>query len=259
MTGKKRRKIEIDSVKKGIYLFPNIITSASLFAGFYAIVKTFHKDYLYAAYAIGIGIILDGLDGRIARLTNTTTRFGVEYDSLSDLVAFGVAPGVLVYMWALTPFKWYGWVAASAYVICGAVRLARFNIQIYTVESRKFNGLPIPAAAAVMITSIMLFFHRGGSGTIRSMAFLLTVAIVAILMVTNIKYYSFKDLELFKRKPFSSFVIAIFIMIVIMLEPQYSLFALAVSYAFSGPVTALYSLVKRVGETTSGGQDDRKN
>ncbi|HLA51602.1 MAG TPA: CDP-diacylglycerol--serine O-phosphatidyltransferase, partial [Thermodesulfobacteriota bacterium] len=130
-------------IKKGIYLLPNLITSASLFGGFYSIIASIDGHFQKAAIAIFISAILDGMDGRVARLTKSTSKFGVEYDSLADLVAFGLAPGILIFTWVLRPFGRYGWLAAFLYVVCGALRLARFNIQIDTLESKRFNGLPI--------------------------------------------------------------------------------------------------------------------
>ena len=136
-----------ESLKRGVYILPNLVTTGSLFAGFYGIVATMNGNYNLAAWFILISAIFDGLDGKVARLTGTTSRFGVEYDSLADLVAFGVAPGLLMYAWALKPFGKLGWLAAFLYVVCGALRLARFNVQVDTVESKRFVGLPIPAAA----------------------------------------------------------------------------------------------------------------
>jgi len=139
-----------DQMKKGIYILPNLFTTASLFAGIYAIIASIQGQYIHAAIAIPISLILDGLDGRIARMTHTTSRFGVEYDSLSDLVAFGVAPSVLAYTWSLSTFGKWGWLAAALFTTCGALRLARFNVQIGVIDSRYFNGLAIPAAAIVV-------------------------------------------------------------------------------------------------------------
>ena len=139
-----------ESLKRGVYLLPNLVTTGGLFAGFYGIVATMKGDYQLAAWFILISAVFDALDGKVARLTGTTSRFGVEYDSLVDLVSFGVAPGLLMYSWALQPFGKFGWLAAFLYVVCGALRLARFNIQVNTVESRRFVGLPVPAAAGMV-------------------------------------------------------------------------------------------------------------
>src|SRR5262245_56759169 len=138
-----RRLVRVP-LRKGVYILPNLITTAGLFAGFYSIIASLHGDFLVAAIAIMAANVFDTLDGRVARVTNTTSRFGIEYDSLCDLVAFGVAPGLLVYCWALEPWGTFGWLAASLYVTCGALRLARFNVQLDNVEKRHFIGLPIP-------------------------------------------------------------------------------------------------------------------
>jgi CDP-diacylglycerol--serine O-phosphatidyltransferase len=154
---------ELDSEEKaskkklrGVYLLPNLLTSASLFGGFYSIVASLDGNYQIAAMAIFVSAVFDLLDGRIARLTGTTSKFGVEYDSLSDLVAFGLAPGILIFTWALRGFGRYGWLAAFLYVACATLRLARFNVQITTVESKRFNGLPVPAAALFVASTVLL-------------------------------------------------------------------------------------------------------
>jgi CDP-diacylglycerol--serine O-phosphatidyltransferase len=233
-----------DSLRKGVYLLPNLFTTGSLFAGFYSIVATINGDFLVAAWFVLISSIFDVLDGKVARLTGTTSRFGVEYDSLADLVAFGVAPGLLMYSWALRPFGKLGWLAAFLYVVCGALRLARFNVQINTVESRRFLGLPIPAAASVAATTVLLFYELGGTGTIRMVSVLVLIYLLAFLMVSNFRYLSLKDPDLFKRQPFSLLVLAILLIIVIVHWPQYMLFALFTAYMISGPVGALVRLMR---------------
>lgn len=188
--------------KKGVYLLPNLMTSASLFGGFYSIIASLDGHFDRAAIAILISGVLDGLDGRIARLTGSSSKFGVEYDSLADLVAFGLAPGVLIFTWALRPFGRYGWLAAFLYVVCGALRLARFNVQITTIESKRFNGLPIPAAAALVSTTVLLFFYLGrGEEIAKHITILIVVYLLAFLMISNVKYYSFKELNLSQRMP----------------------------------------------------------
>ena len=240
-TAEKRIKI-----KKGVYLLPNLITSASLFGGFYSIVASIDGHYEKAAIAILISAILDGLDGRIARLTGSSSKFGVEYDSLADLVAFGLAPGVLIFTWALRPFGRYGWLAAFLYVVCGALRLARFNVQITTVESRRFNGLPIPAAAALVSTTVLMFFYLGrGEEMVKHIAVLLIVYALAFLMISNVKYYSFKELHLSKRAPFKLLVGIILLLIIVAAEPTMMLFVLSFGYAASGPLTTLFDRRKK--------------
>ncbi len=230
------------SLRKGVYLLPNLFTTGSLFAGFYGIIATMHGNFVIAAWFILVSSIFDGLDGKVARLTGTTSRFGVEYDSLADLVAFGVAPGLLMYAWALKPFGKLGWLAAFLYVVCGALRLARFNVQVDTVESKRFLGLPIPAAAGMVATSVLLFYHLGGTGTIRKVSVLLLIYVLALLMVSNVRYYSFKDPGLVKRQPFGFLVLSIFLIIVVVAEPQIMLFALISAYVLSGPFGYLVTL-----------------
>jgi len=230
--------------KKGIFLLPNLLTSMSLLGGFYAIVACFDGKFDHAAIAILISASLDGLDGRIARLTHTTSKFGAEYDSLADLVAFGLAPGILIFTWALRPFGRYGWLAAFLYVVCGALRLARFNVQISRVESKRFNGLPIPAAAVLISSTVLLFFSIGkGQDMARHVTVLLLVYMLAFLMISNLKFYSFKELNLRRRMPFRLLVGLIFLMVVIVAEPPLTLFVLFFAYAASGPV--VWFIVRR--------------
>ncbi len=204
-------------------------------------------NFVHAAVAILISAVIDGLDGRIARLTGTTSRFGVEYDSLADLVAFGLAPGILIFTWALRPFGRYGWLAAFLYVVCGAMRLARFNVQISTVESKRFNGLPIPAAAALVATTVLIFFYSGkGQEIAKHVTVLVVVYALAFLMVSNIKYYSFKELNLSQRMPFRLLVGLVLLLIVIAAEPPLMLFILTFGYVISGPVTTLLDRRKRL-------------
>jgi len=228
-----------ENLKKGVYLLPNLVTTGGLFAGFYGIVATMNGDYDLAAWFILISAVFDALDGKVARMTGTTSRFGVEYDSLVDLVSFGVAPGLLMYSWALQSFGKFGWLAAFLYVVCGALRLARFNVQVDTVESRRFVGLPIPAAASMVASCVLLFYHLGGTGTIKKISVLLLIYVLAYLMVSNHSFNSFKDPELVKRQPFSFLVLAIIFIIVIVAQPEIMLFSLASIYMVSGPVGAL--------------------
>ena len=234
-----------ESLRRGVYILPNLVTTGSLFAGFYGIVATMNGNYNLAAWFILVSALFDGLDGKVARLTGTTSRFGVEYDSLADLVAFGVSPGLLMYAWALKPFGKLGWLAAFLYVVCGALRLARFNVQVDTVESKKFVGLPIPAAAGMVASCVLLFFHLGGSGSIKKVSILILIYVLAYLMVSNIRFYAFKDPELVKRQPFGILVLAIFLIIVIVAQPEIMLFSMASLYLISGPIGTLLSFVRR--------------
>ncbi len=230
--------------KRGVYLLPNILTTANLFCGFYSILASMQGDFSLAAMVIIYAAVLDSLDGRIARMTNTMSKFGAEYDSLADLIAFGVAPAILAYSWALSGYGKWGWLVAFLFVVCGALRLARFNIQIGIIESKLFNGLPIPGAASVIATGIMLYFYVGLTGKFHDFSLLIATIILALLMVSNVKYYSFKNLNFFSRKPFMSFVLIVIIMIIVAAEPQITLFVCAVGYACSGPMWWLLRYLK---------------
>ena len=225
-----------ENLRKGVYLLPNLVTAGGIFAGFYAIIAATDGHFDRAAWFILLAAIFDGLDGKIARLTGTSSKFGVELDSLADVISFGVAPGVLLYLWALRPFGKLGWLAAFLYVICGALRLARFNVQVSTVESRRFIGIPIPAAACIVATCVLLFYELGGTGTIKMFSMVVLVFILAFLMISNVKYLSLKDPELFKRQPFTILVGAIFILIVVVAKPEVMLFLIGMAYLASGPI-----------------------
>ncbi len=238
---RRRRKRERRRIR-GVFLLPNLITSASLFAGFFAIVAAIDGKFLAAAWAIFIALILDGLDGRIARMTQSTSNFGVQYDSLADLVSFGVAPALLVYLWALKPFKQFGWVAAFLFVVCGALRLARFNVQSGSMDPRYFNGFPIPAAAMVIATAIAFYSEIGEWAPDKHKYILVMIYVLSFLMVSNIKYFSFKKVELFKRHPFQTLVAAVLLFVAVATAPELMGFPLMVIYASSGPIsTILYN------------------
>jgi CDP-diacylglycerol--serine O-phosphatidyltransferase len=266
-----------DSLKKGVYVLPNLITSASLCAGFYAITSTFNQRFEHAAVAILAAVIFDGLDGRVARMTHTTTRFGVEYDSLADLVSFGVAPALLIYEWALRPFGRVGWVGAFLYMICGALRLARFNVQVNTVEKGKFNGLPIPGAATFIASGIWAWHGLaagggtspgdstllllGGEWTLRPLVVLLTVYVLAFLMVSTVKFNSFKDLDPFLRRPFNTLVLFVLYMVLLLSDPPVMVFVSIAAYVVSGPVGELVGAIKRrrSGNQSRGGRSEDGN
>jgi CDP-diacylglycerol---serine O-phosphatidyltransferase len=227
-------------IRGGVYVLPNLVTSGGLFCGFYSVIATIREDYLLAAITVLVALVFDALDGRVARMTKTSSHFGVEYDSLSDLVAFGMAPGVLAYRWALEPWGPWGWLAASLYVICGALRLARFNVQVEVVDKHSFVGLPIPAAAAVVATTILMYYFLGGEGaTNKHITLLLLIYVLAALMISTIPYYSFKELHLRQREPFWILFLAIIVMSLAIAEPQIMLFSIFSLYALSGPVRAL--------------------
>ena len=235
-----------DRMKKGIYVLPNLFTTANLFCGFYSAIASMKGMYEIAAIAILIAVVLDSLDGRIARMTHTTSRFGGEYDSLCDLVTFGVAPSLLVYNWSLLAYGKWGWLGAFLFCACGALRLARFNVQIGVIDSRVFNGLPIPGAAAATATGVLLFYYLGGEGRFSHLSVMIGVIALSLFMVSSIKYYSFKDLNFFSRKPFMSFVLIVLILVIVVAEPQIMMFTFAFGYSLSGPAWAIYRLVRKL-------------
>jgi len=242
---KKATSFRRDRMKMGIYVLPNLFTTANLFCGFYSIIATMKGLYEIAAVSILIAAVLDGLDGRIARMTHTTSKFGGEYDSLCDLVAFGVAPALLVYNWSLISYGKWGWLAAFLFVACGALRLARFNVQVGIIDSRVFNGLPIPGGAAAVGTGVLLYYYLGGDGRFSDLSVLAAVIALSIFMVSSIKYYSFKDLNFFSRKPFMSFVLIIVILVIVVAEPQIMMFTFAFGYSLSGPAWTLFKLCRK--------------
>ncbi len=231
--------------QRGLSLLPNFLTTMSLFCGFYAMVSAIKGGFVISAWAIIAAACFDGLDGRVARLTRTTSKFGVEYDSLSDLVAFGVAPGILGYIWGLQGFGRLGWLAAFLYVATTALRLARFNAISHSGggSSRYFLGLPCPSAAGIVATAVLFSQHIGINGPVRHLGFLVLVYIVSFLMVSNVRYYSFKEVKWFERHPFSSLVILILFLTVIASEPRVTLFILGIAYGISGPVAIVYRSV----------------
>ena len=238
---------EESNKKIGVFIIPSLLTAANLFCGFYSIVSVLNSDYVTAAIAILVAMLFDGFDGKIARLTNSTSRFGVEFDSLSDLVSFGVAPGLLIYTWALNGYGKIGWLAVFLFVVCGAMRLARFNVQTSVSDNKFFLGLPIPAAAGLIATTVIFDHHILEMGKeVRPVVVLIVTYLLAYLMVSTIKYRSFKDVHLGERKPLSALVAAVLLLIVIVAQPQIMLFVLFVLYASSGPVERLFVPVRRL-------------
>ncbi len=229
--------------RRGIYLLPNLLTTGALFSGFYSIVAAMNQHFGSAAIAIFVAMILDGMDGRIARLTNTQSAFGMQYDSLSDMVSFGLAPSLVIYQWALFGMGKLGWLAAFVYTACASLRLARFNTQATSVDKRYFQGLPSPGAAAVLGGLVWFGSSYGliDGTTIGAMCFLVTV-IIGLLMVSNIRYHSFKEFDLKNRIPFVTFLIIVPVFVLIAIEPALILFFLAMIYAISGPIYTLILL-----------------
>jgi len=241
----KRKKRSTKGAGKGVYLLPNLFTSASLFGGFYAIIAAIQGRYESAAIAIILSAICDGLDGRIARYTSTTSRFGTEYDSLADLVSFGVAPATLAFLWGLEPFGRLGWLAAFMYVICGALRLARFNVEKTSAQTNFFQGLPIPAAACFIASLILFDSALKGFLDNKAIVIIIMIYILSFLMVSSINYLSFKEINLRHQKPFNVLVSVILILIVIAYKPKILLFLIGMSYIVSGPLITLYYLHKK--------------
>lgn len=235
-----------DHMRKGIYVLPNLFTTANLFAGFYSAIASMKGLYETAAIAILIAVVLDSLDGRIARITHTTSKFGGEYDSLCDLVTFGVAPALLVYNWSLLAYGKWGWLAAFLFCVCGALRLARFNIQVSVIDSKVFNGLPIPGGAAVVATGIVFYYFLGYEGRFSNFSVIVGVVALSLFMVSSIKYYSFKDLNFFARQPFMSFVLIVLILVVVVAQPEIMMFTFAFGYSFSGPAWSLVRMGRRL-------------
>lgn len=236
---KKRKKFNNEKIRRGIYILPNIFTSLNIFCGFYAIVAAINGKFVSAAWVIIIAAVFDGLDGKIARATNTSSKFGVEYDSLADLISFGLAPGLMIFLWALQPLGRIGWLAGFLFMVCGALRLARFNTQTETTAKDYFVGLPIPAAAGMSATIVLICDKFSISGNTYPIFILITLYILSFFMVSTIRYNSLKKPELFKKMNFNVLVAAILIMIFIVAQPAIALFSIGVAYLVSGPVTTL--------------------
>jgi CDP-diacylglycerol--serine O-phosphatidyltransferase len=246
--------------RRGIYLLPNLFTTAALFAGFYAIVAASGSHFEPAAIAIFVAMILDGIDGRVARLTNTQSDFGVQYDSLSDMLAFGLAPALVMYEWSLHHMGKLGWLAAFVYTAGAGLRLARFNTQVGAIDKAYFQGLPSPAAAALVAAIVWLGAQYGiDGGEVRFATFPLII-LAGILMVSNVRYYSFKNLHLVGRVPFIAVSLVVVVFVFISIDPPIVLFGLALTYACSGPVLTLVSLRRRrLARMAARGRDDRDN
>jgi len=231
--------------RRGIYLLPNLFTTAALFAGFYAIVVAMDGRFEAAAIAIFVAMVLDGADGRIARLTNTQSAFGAEYDSLADMVSFGIAPALVVYEWTLSGMGKLGWLAAFFYAAATALRLARFNTQVGTADRRYFQGLPCPAAAGLVAGLVWLATDfRLASPEANPVGFAFMV-MGGVLMVSNIRYHSFKELDLKGRVPFMALLAIVLMFVFVSADPPLVLFSLGLIYALSGPVLTLVHIRRR--------------
>ncbi len=250
-------------MKKGIYLLPNLMTLTSMFLGYYSIVRSFNADYEVAAWSIMAASIFDVLDGWVARITHTATKFGIEIDSLSDVISFGVAPGVLVYTWTLQSFGKIGWLGSFFLVACAALRLARFNVQMGSVEKKHFTGLPTPAAALVIATTVLAYEEvvdilqnldlvRLADAVRTDYWVLVLTFLLAGLMVSNITYHSLKEANLRQRRPFGILVGMAAFLAVVAYHPSLVLFLVSMTYVATGLAEAFYRLLKKKpGELTS--------
>ena len=235
--------------KKGIHILPSLFTTGNVFCGFYAFVAVLNEQFYFAAWAIVAGMIFDGLDGRIARLTKTTSAFGEQYDSLADIITFGMAPALLAYSWVLKPFGRLGWMAAFLFLLCAALRLARFNVTKPEIRSEHFIGLPSPASA-VVIASIVIAFEDLFATRMNPFIMVMVVYALAFLMVSNIKYPAFKQFDFKKRVVFSRFLFVILFIYVLATIPRVALFILGITYAIIGPIGLLLKNKKLAAESS---------
>jgi CDP-diacylglycerol--serine O-phosphatidyltransferase len=234
--------------RKGIYILPSLFTTASLFAGFYAIVQAMNGNFEQAPLAIFIAMILDALDGRVARLTHTESDFGTQYDSLVDMVSFGLAPALIMYEWALSGLGKLGWLAAFIYVAGAGLRLARFNTQVGLADKRYFRGLPSPAAAALIIGFIWVLHSSGVPGRELSLLAMMVTVLAGVLMVSNVRYRSFKDLDLRGRVPFVTILAVPLVFVLVFLDPPQVLFLVFLGYGLSGPAAVAFRMFQRIDE-----------
>lgn len=233
---------------RGIYLLPNLFTTAALFSGFYAIVAAMQSRFEPAAIAIFVAMLLDGLDGRVARMTNTQSDFGAEYDSLSDMVSFGLAPALVIYQWALSGLGKAGWLAAFIYTAGAALRLARFNTQVGIADKRYFQGLASPAAAAIVAGLVWVGNDYGLQGKAINLSAWAMTLLAGLLMVSNVRYHSFKGLNLKDKVPFVSILLIVLIIVLVSYDPPVILFTVFLLYALSGPIWTLMLLRQRRSE-----------
>jgi CDP-diacylglycerol--serine O-phosphatidyltransferase len=225
--------------RKGIYLLPNLFTTGALFSGFYAVVAGMDGNFENAAIAIFVAMVLDGLDGRVARMTNTQSDFGAEYDSLADMVSFGVAPALVAFSWALQDLGKIGWVAAFVYCAGAALRLARFNTQLAVADKNYFTGLASPAAAAIVAGNVWVFSESGTSGADIAWWMAIIVPLSGLLMVSNFKYHSFKGLDLRGKIPFIALLAIVLGFAVVSIDPALVLLGVSLLYALTGPAVAV--------------------
>jgi CDP-diacylglycerol--serine O-phosphatidyltransferase len=241
-----RNRVHAEKLRQGVYLIPSLFTAGNIMCGFFSILSTFNGNYVQAALFIIFANILDGVDGYAARLTKSTSQFGVELDSLADVVSFGLAPAILVYYWALVPWGNWGWLAACTYVVCGALRLARFNVQARGGAKSHFVGLPIPAAAEMIVSTVLLYYYLGGDGAPnKRITLLLVIYGLALLMVSGFPYFSPKNTDLRKRFPIWTFVLGIFLITLSVEVPQLMFFTSFLLYTLSGPLLWCFTIKRR--------------
>jgi CDP-diacylglycerol--serine O-phosphatidyltransferase len=242
--------------KKGIYLLPNLLTTAGLFSGFFAVVSSMNGRFEAAAVAIFVAMIFDGLDGRVARITNTQSEFGAEYDSMADMVSFGVAPALVAYNWGLTELGKLGWLAAFIYVAGAALRLARFNTQVGIADKRFFQGLASPAAAGVVSGMVWLGVEYKVDGNSIGLLVALITGISGLLMVSNFKYNSFKEVNWHGKVPFVALLLVMLIFVVVATEPALVLFVVFSLYALAGPINTFRTVDKVTLDDVVGDHDE---
>ncbi len=241
---------------RGIYLLPNLLTTAGLFSGFYAVVSSMNGHFINAALAIFIAMIFDGLDGRVARLTNTQSAFGAEYDSMADMVSFGIAPGLVAYNWALSDIGKFGWLAAFVFVAGAALRLARFNTQVGTADKRYFQGLASPAAAGVIASLVWIGSEYQIDGKDHGIVMGVITMLTGLLMVSNFRYNSFKEVDWKGKVNFVVVLLIVLVFVIVAASPAELLGMIFILYAFSGPITTFRSVEKIKLEHVVGDDDD---
>lgn len=235
---------------RSIYLLPNLFTTSALLAGFYAIIASLNADFTSSAIAIIVAMVLDGFDGRVARMTNTATAFGAEYDSMADMVSFGVAPALLVYQWSLSslPPTTYGqlsWVVAFVFTACCGLRLARFTVQVGTADKRFFQGLACPSAAAILASMVWVLVEFDVPGPSIVWLVIPVTLVTAILMVSNFAYYSFKDLGTSRKIPFAMLLAVLLLLVTTAVDPPKMILIASSVYGLSGPAWALFSSIRK--------------
>ena len=252
----KRKKSARKARGRGIFILPNVFTTLNLFFGFYAIVSAIRGAFEPAAIYIIIAVVCDILDGKIARATRTTSKFGMEYDSLADLVSFGLAPCLMMYLWALQPLGRIGWLAAFLFTVCGALRLARFNTQSGTTAGDHFLGLPIPAAAGMNATIVLIYYKAGPGNDPSAVLMLCVLYLLSFLMVSTVRYKSFKKPELFNRMNFNALVAVVLVLIFIAAQPSIALFLIGIAYVSSGPIAAIRQMKTKPQKDPLGSEAD---